>query len=179
MNERLAGRYELLKRLGAGGMGEVFLARDLTTGSECALKRLRAGTAMPAAELTRREFEALTRLRHPAVVAVHELGFAHDGSAYFTMEYVPGVAADRALTRGDWPSFFFVAAQVAQGLEALHAAGVIHGDIKPSNLLVVPGAAPGGSISARKRNSGDTRIFCNASRMPASKSPSSASAPAL
>ncbi len=143
MNERLAGRYELLKRLGAGGMGEVFLARDLTTGSECALKRLRAGTALPAAELTRREFEALTRLRHPAVVAVHELGFAHDGSAYFTMEYVPGMAADRALARGDWPSFFFVAAQVAQGLEALHAAGVIHGDIKPSNLLVVPGSTPG------------------------------------
>src|SRR5512134_2194657 len=118
MNERLAGRYELLKRLGAG-------------------------TATPAAELTRREFEALTRLRHPAVVAVRELGFAPDGTPYYTMEYVPGLAADRALARGDWPSFFFVAAQVAHGLEALHAAGVIHGDLKPSNLLVVPGPAPG------------------------------------
>jgi Nif-specific regulatory protein len=143
MSERLAGRYELLKRLGEGGMGEVFLARDLTTGVECALKRLRPGAAMPAAEITRREFEALTRLRHPAVVAVHELGFAPDGSPYYTMEYVPGLAADRALARGDWPSLFFVAAQVAHGLEALHAAGVIHGDLKPSNLLVVPGATPG------------------------------------
>ena len=142
MSERLAGRYELLKRLGAGGMGEVFLARDLTTGTECALKRLRAGTATPAAELTRREFEALTRLRHPAVVAVRELGFAPDGTPYYTMEYVPGLAADRALTRGDWPSFFFVAAQVAHGLEALHGAGVVHGDLKPSNLLVVPGSTP-------------------------------------
>jgi two-component system response regulator HydG len=143
MNERLAGRYVLLKRLGAGGMGEVFLARDLTTGTECALKRLKPGSALPASELTRREFEALTRLRHPAVVAVHELGFAPDGTPYYTMEYVPGLAADRALARGDWPALFLVAAQVAHGLEALHAAGVIHGDLKPSNLLVVPGPVGG------------------------------------
>src|SRR5258705_481485 len=143
MNERLAGRYVLLKRLGAGGMGEVFLARDLTTGTECALKRLKPGSAGPASELTRREFEALTRLRHPAVVAVRELGFAPDGTPYYTMEYVPGLAADRALARGDWASLFFVAAQVAHGLEALHAAGVIHGDLKPSNLMGLPGPAAG------------------------------------
>ncbi|MEK7330669.1 MAG: serine/threonine-protein kinase, partial [Candidatus Eisenbacteria bacterium] len=143
MSERLAGRYVLLKRLGAGGMGEVFLARDLTTGTECALKRLKPGSALPASELTRREFEALTRLRHPAVVAVHELGFAPDGTPYYTMEYVPGLAADRALARGDWPALFFVAAQVAHGLEALHAAGVIHGDLKPSNLLVLPSPVAG------------------------------------
>ena len=55
------------------------------------------------------------------------------------MEYVPGLPPDKALARGDWASLYFVAAQVANGLEALHAAGVIHGDLKPSNLLVVPG----------------------------------------
>src|SRR5437867_10793846 len=143
MNERIAGRYVLLKRLGAGGMGEVFLARDVTTGSECALKRLKPGPAVPASELTRREFQALTRLRHPLVVAVHELGFAPDGMPYYTMEYVPGVAADRALKPGDWAALFLVAAQVAHGLEALHAAGVIHGDLKPSNLLVLPAPTAG------------------------------------
>ena len=144
MNERVAGRYELLRRLGAGGMGEVFLARDLSTGVECALKRLRPAATMPAAEITRREFEALSRLRHPSIVAVYELGFAPDGTPYYTMEYVPGLAADRAITTGDWPALFFVAAQVAHGLEALHAAGVIHGDVKPSNLMVLPGPAPRG-----------------------------------
>jgi Nif-specific regulatory protein len=141
--ERFAGRYLLLRHLGSGGMGEVYLARDLATGAQCALKRLNvasdAGRAA-APDLMRREFEALTRVRHPSVVAVHELGFAPDGTAFYTMEYVPGIAADRALARGDWPSLLRVAAQVAQGLEALHAAGVVHGDIKPSNLLVIPPA---------------------------------------
>jgi len=124
-------------------MGEVFLARDLTTGTECALKRLKPGSEMPASELSRREFDALTRLRHPAVMAVYELGFAPDGTPYYTMEYVPGVRADRAIARGNWAALFFVATQVAQGLEALHAVGVIHGDLKPTNLLVLPGPAPG------------------------------------
>ncbi|MBI5711457.1 MAG: sigma 54-interacting transcriptional regulator [Candidatus Eisenbacteria bacterium] len=145
MIERFAGRYALVKRLGQGGMGEVFLARDLATGAECALKRMVAapirGDALDPGVMLR-EFEALTRVRHPTVVAVHELGFAPDGAPYFTMEYVPGLAADRALVRGDWPALFFTAAQVAHGLEALHAAGVCHGDLKPSNLLVVPGLAP-------------------------------------
>src|SRR5206468_9205716 len=112
----------------------------LTTGTECALKRLRPGSALPASELTRREFEAVTRLRHPAVVAVHELGFSSAGVPYYTMEYVPGVPSDRALARGDWAALFFVAAQVAHALEALHAAGVTRCDLKQSNLVVVPAA---------------------------------------
>jgi transcriptional regulator with GAF, ATPase, and Fis domain/tetratricopeptide (TPR) repeat protein len=139
MSQLFAGRFVLLRRLGQGGMGHVFLARDTTTGAECALKRLgRRGMAeLPAA--VRREFEALTRIRHPAIVAVHELGVSPEGTPYCTMEYVPGLPADEAVARGDWPAIFFVGAQVAHGLEALHAAGVVHGDLKPSNLLVVPG----------------------------------------
>jgi Nif-specific regulatory protein len=145
MSDRFAGRYALLQRIGHGGMGEVFLARDLTTGAECALKRLVADARAPLDPGGMlREFEALTRVRHPAVVTVYELGFAADGTPYYTMEYVPGLPADRALVRGDWPAFFFVAAQVAHGLEALHAAGVTHGDLKPSNLLVLAGAGSNG-----------------------------------
>jgi Nif-specific regulatory protein len=123
-------------------MGEVFLARDMATGAECALKRLvpRAGARFSD---VRREFEILTRLRHPAVVSVIELGFAPDGTPFYTMEYVPGLPADRAIPPGDWPALFFVAAGVAHALEALHAVGVVHGDLKPSNLLVVPGPRPG------------------------------------
>src|SRR5437870_9860068 len=100
--ERFAGRYLLLRRLGQGGMGEVFLARARSTGSECALKRIRGG-GDPTRSL-RREFEALTRLRHPAIVSVLDLSSASDGTPYLVMEYVAGVPANRGLERGDWPS---------------------------------------------------------------------------
>ena len=143
MIERFAGRFVLLRRLGQGGMGEVFLARDLTTGSECALKRLAARGSTSLPEAVRREFEALTRVRHPLVVSVYELGVSPEGIPYCTMEYVPGVSADRAVARGDWASVCFVGAQVAHGLEALHAAGVVHGDLKPANIPAVPAERAG------------------------------------
>ncbi|HYM80185.1 MAG TPA: sigma 54-interacting transcriptional regulator [Candidatus Limnocylindria bacterium] len=146
MTERFAGRYALLRRLGQGGMGEVFLARDLSTRRECALKRLTAPTAAP--EILRREFAVLARLQHPAVVAVHELDFAPDGSPFYTMEYVPGLPADRALEPGDWPGFAFAATEVAHGLEVLHGLGVVHGDLKPSNVLIVKPANAGPLPSA-------------------------------
>jgi tetratricopeptide (TPR) repeat protein len=121
-------------------MGEVYLARDVSTGLECALKKLAlSGTGTP--EGLKREFEAMTRVRHPAVVSVHELGFAPDGTTFITMEYVPGAPADRAIAIGDWDSVCFAATQLVVGLEAIHAAGVLHGDLKPSNVLVVASAS--------------------------------------
>ena len=149
MSERFAGRYLLLRPLGQGGMGEVFLARDLATGSECALKRLPARAGLLPPDALAREFEALTRVRHPEIVAVYELGFAPEGTPYYTMEYVPGLPADRAIVRGDWAALCFSAARVAHGLEALHTAGVFHGDLKPSNVLVVPGAARALPVTVR------------------------------
>jgi Nif-specific regulatory protein len=131
------GRYLLIRKLGQGGMSEVFLARDLGTGAECALKRLRKRPDLTA-ETLRREFEVLSRMRHPSIVSVLDLGTAPDGTPYLTMEYVPGVPADRALTPGDWRGAADLAARVASGLDVLHRAGVVHGDLKPGNLLVVP-----------------------------------------
>ena len=138
--ERFAGRYALLRLLGQGGMGTVHLALDLSTGRECALKRLKPDLRASTPDALRREFELLARVRHPAVVGVLDLGFAPDGTTYYTMEYVPGVRADLGLPRGDWRALCFAAAEVAHGLEALHGAGVLHGDLKPSNLLVIPRA---------------------------------------
>ncbi len=140
--ERFAGRYVLLRRLGRGGMGAVYLALDLSTGTECALKRLDPGMMRADPDSLRREFELLTRLRHPSVVAVHEMGFAPDGTPFYTMEYVPGAPIDRAIRPGDWAAIAFAAAEVTHGLEALHGVGVVHGDLKPSNLLVLPGPEP-------------------------------------
>jgi len=80
VSERFAGRYLLLRPLGRGGMGEVFLARDLTDGAECALKRLTVAPGDLPPDALAREFEALTRVRHPEIVAVHELGRARTPS---------------------------------------------------------------------------------------------------
>jgi serine/threonine-protein kinase len=143
MTERVANRYALIRLLGRGGMGEVFLARDLATGAECALKRLRADAVSDRSALSR-EFELLTRLRHPSVVEVLELGYAPDGTAWYTMQYVPGVPADLAIAAGWYKSIAFVAVELAHGLEALHSAGIVHGDLKPSNVLIIPAAAETG-----------------------------------
>src|SRR5439155_25261490 len=134
----LPGRYVRLRQLGRGGMGEVFLARDVTTGGICALKRLTRRTQPDARAALATEFDLIARVRHPAVVAVHELGFTRDGVPFYTMEYVPGLPAQEAVRAGEWATLCFVGARVAHGIEALHVAGVVHGDLKPSNLLVVP-----------------------------------------
>src|ERR1041385_4916070 len=124
-------------------MGRVWLALDLTDRTECALKQLEVRLPRGERDSLRREFEVLARVRHPAVVAVRELGFAPDGTPFFTMEVVPGRAADRALGSGEWAAYFNVASRLTAGLEALHRARIVHGDVKPSNLLVLPGPAPG------------------------------------
>ena len=145
--ERFAGRFTLLRPLGRGGMGNVWLALDRTNGAECALKRLEANLPRSEHDSLRREFEVLARIRHPSIVTVHELGFAPDGTPFYTMEYVPGVAADQALGPGDWPEFYACASHLANALEGLHAAGIVHGDLKPSNVLVVRHPTVGGALA--------------------------------
>src|SRR5262245_28103634 len=116
MMERFAGRYALIRPLGQGGMGAVHLALDLATGHECALKRLEPGVLFASPDSLRQEFDVLSRIRHPAVVGVLDLGFAPDGSAFYTMEYVPGVPA--GVVAHDWHRLSEIGAQISEGLEA-------------------------------------------------------------
>ena len=141
--ERFADRYTLLRPLGSGGMGAVYLALDRATGQECALKRLAAGWIAAKPEALQHEFELLSGLRHPLVVRVFDFGRTHDGTPYYTMEYVPGVPVDRVVAAGDWRQVALVGAQIAFGLEALHAHGILHGDLKPQNILAVTAEGPG------------------------------------
>jgi Nif-specific regulatory protein len=147
MAEIRLGHHALIRRLGEGGMGEVYLARHLATGAIVALKRLRPDALTDGCDLSH-EFQVLTRLRHPNIVKVHEFGRVADGTAWYTMEYVVGQSAE-GLERLEGEALAFVAAEVASGLEALHAEGIVHGDLKPSNVIVSLGASNEGPYPAK------------------------------
>src|SRR5262249_55879389 len=126
--------YEILGELGRGGMGVVYKGRHPRRGDLVALKVL---PEVEPARLARfkQEFRALASVAHPNLVALHEL-VAADGHWFFTMELVPGVSfLDHV--RGAGPQGLRAALrQLAEGLAALHAAGKLHRDVKPSNVLV-------------------------------------------
>ncbi len=131
-------RFVVLEQLGAGGMGTVYAAYDAQLDRRVALKVLDAWTA-PAreqAELITREARALARVNHPHVVAVHEAG-VHEGVPYVAMEFVQGETLERWLAvPRDVAAIRRVFREAAEGLAAVHAAGLVHGDFKPGNVLV-------------------------------------------
>jgi len=135
------GRYELLQKLGAGGMGEVYRARDHDLGRDVAVKFLSERFAADTDRLARfaKEARAASSLNHPNIVTIHEIGSAN-GLPFIVMELVEGktlrniLLTERLSTR----RVLDVAAQAADGLAKAHAAGIVHRDLKPENLMVTP-----------------------------------------
>ena len=130
--------YQLLQRLGGGGMGDVFLARDVTADRLLAVKFLRASSNPVAVGRFTREVQALARLDDPHIVRV----LGHDfyrTSPYFTMEYAPGGTLSEWTSKHGNPDPIVAAriiATVARAVHAAHAAGILHRDLKPSNILL-------------------------------------------
>ena len=135
------GKFEILRPLGQGAMGEVFLARDTTLGREVALKTIRPqADAEALGDLKARfarEAQAAAGLHHPNVVTIYEFGEA-EGLLYFAMEVVEGQGLESLLRRQALSprEFLEVMAQVCDGLQVAHQKGIVHRDIKPANLMV-------------------------------------------
>jgi eukaryotic-like serine/threonine-protein kinase len=133
------GPYEVVSVLGTGGMAEVYRARDTRLGRDIALKVVNEALAS-SPDLVRR-FEQEARLagslNHPNVVAVYDVGL-HEGAPYFVTELLQGESLRHRLSRGRIPlqTALDWAAQMAQGLAAAHARGVIHRDVKPDNVFI-------------------------------------------
>ncbi len=132
--------YEIRRPLGAGGMGEVYLAQDTKLGRSVAIKVLSSQVASDGARIRRFEQEAraASALSHPNVCVVHALGETSDGQPYFAMEYIEGQTL-RHLLQTRPPTLkaaLDMAIQVAAGLGAAHAIGIVHRDLKPENVIV-------------------------------------------
>jgi TolB-like protein/Flp pilus assembly protein TadD len=133
------GAYEILSPLAAGGMGEVYRARDTKLDRAVAVKVLPERLSDDAESLARfeREAKAVAALSHPNILAIHDFG-THDGVCYAVMELLEGETLRERLERGPVPRRPAVdyALQVARGLAAAHERGFVHRDIKPENLFV-------------------------------------------
>ncbi len=137
---RMLGDYQLLRRLGTGGMGQVYLARQLSLKRDVAVKLLRNELAANPTALKRfqAEAEAVAKLNHPNIVHIHQIG-EYDGLRYMVLEYVEGRNLKDHLVRRGPPETtvtLSIIRQVALALQKAHDEGIVHRDIKPENILV-------------------------------------------
>src|SRR4030095_7690974 len=133
------GRYEIRSKIGAGGMGEVYQARDTQLGRDVAVKVLPARLSTDTARLQRFEQEAsaASALNHPNILVVHDIG-TYDGAPYVVSELLEGETLRKRLSGTTLPQRRAIdyALQLAHGLAAAHEKGIIHRDLKPENIFI-------------------------------------------
>ncbi len=138
---RRMGPYQLVRRIGAGGMGEVHLAEHLLLKHPVAIKLIRPEKAGDPEALARfaREVRATARLTHWNTVQIYDFGFTGDGTFYYAMEYLPGLTLDQVVQRhGPLPAgrVIHVLRQVCAALREAHGLQLVHRDIKPANIML-------------------------------------------
>jgi predicted ATPase/serine/threonine protein kinase/Tfp pilus assembly protein PilF len=143
------GPYEVSGSIGAGGMGEVYRARDTRLGREVAIKVLAEAKARDPEALIRFEQEArsASALNHPNIITIYDVGqcpFGQDSISYIAMELVTGRSIRQIVSEGPLPlkQFLNIAVQLAEALAAAHGIGIVHRDLKPENIML--GGADGG-----------------------------------
>ncbi len=139
MEPEQISHYRILEKLGAGGMGVVYLAEDMKLGRKVAIKVLSHEFTTNRDRLHRFEQEAsaASNLNHPNILTIHEVG-VDDGRHYIATEFIDGSTLRRkvAAQQLEIPEILDIAVQVASALEEAHSAGIVHRDIKPDNIMV-------------------------------------------
>jgi TolB-like protein/tetratricopeptide (TPR) repeat protein len=142
MKRKTIAHYEILRRLGAGGSGAVYLANDTLLQRPVVLKMLHTGllTAEQMRSTVLREARLSSAIEHPNVCAIYEVGESGE-EAYIAMQYVPGQPLDQLIERGpaSLQLVLSVGIQIADGLQAAHALGIFHRDLKPQNVMLTDG----------------------------------------
>ena len=133
------GRYEIRSQIGAGGMGEVYLAEDTGLHRKVALKVLPADLASNQDRMRRFEQEAsaAAALNHPNIAHIYEIG-EHDGTHFIAMEFIDGQTLRECIHGGqtDLIKLLRYLQHVAEGLSKAHVAGIVHRDLKPDNIMI-------------------------------------------
>lgn len=143
LGSAVGARHKIVKHLGTGGMGHVFLAEHVTLGAQVAVKVLAAPHARALADRFLAEAKLQSLLNHPNIVKVLDVGELDDESPYMLMEYVNGMDLGTWLERHETSSakrVLRILRQVACALDHLHGQGIVHRDIKPANVIVDPDA---------------------------------------
>ncbi len=134
------GQYQIVKKLGSGGMGEVYLADDTKLGRRVAIKFLTAEFSKDSDLLNRfvQEAKAASALNHPNILTVYEIGQLDD-MHYIATEFIDGkTLRERMKQRLTFDETLSIVVQTAEALSAAHQAGIVHRDIKPENIMVRP-----------------------------------------
>src|SRR5579863_4238674 len=142
MKRKTIEHYEIVRKLGAGGSGVVYLATDTLLQRPVVLKILRAGvlSAQQMRSTMLREARLASAIEHPNVCAIYEVGESGD-EGYIVMQFVPGQSLDQLIAKGPaTPQLLLsVGIQIADGLQAAHALGIFHRDLKPQNVMLTDG----------------------------------------
>src|SRR5690242_9614048 len=138
------GPYEILAPIGAGGMGEVYRARDTRLERTVAIKVLSSALSSNTDLKQRfeREAKAISQLQHPHICTLHDIGH-HDGTDFLVMEYLEGETLARRLERGPLPTteLLRTGIEISNALMKAHQRGILHRDLKPGNIMLTKAGA--------------------------------------